>query len=372
MTNLRIPGPTPLPPAVLAAMQGPMVSHRGPETRALVGELRERLTRFHRTAGEVLLFPGSGTGALEAGIANLFSAGDRVLALIGGYFGERFARIARAYGLRVLEEQFAWGTAVEPARVRAALARHPEVKGVLFTHNETSTGVTNDLAAVGAVVREHGALLLCDAVSSVGALPLEMDAWGADVVLSGTQKAWMSPPGLAIVAIGARAWAAHERATLPRFFWDFTLARKAAAEGSTAMTPPLTTMYALQAALRLIDDEGLEQVWARHAALGAYTRQRLSALGFTLLPEPAVASNSVTAARPPAGIGAKGLVATLRQRYDVVLGGGQGQLADQIVRVGHLGYVFEADLAAALDAVADALAESGDRAFAGAGVPARA
>ena len=362
MTNLRIPGPTPLPPSVLAAMQRPMIAHRGPEARALIGELRARLARLHRTAGEVFLFPGSGTGALEAGIANLFSPGDRVLALIGGSFGERFARVARAYGLEVVELQIPWGRAVPPEAVREALRRHGDVRGVLFTHNETSTGVTNDLQAIGAVVREHGALLLCDAVSSAGALPLEMDAWGADLVLSGTQKAWMCPPGMAIVAVGERAWGAHARSTLPKFFWDFTLARKAAEENGTHMTPPLTTMFALQAALRDIEEEGLENAWARHAALGAYTRRRAAALGLALFADSAHASNSVTAIVAPDGVAPKELLKAMRERYDVALGSGQGPLADRAFRIGHMGYVHEPDLAAALDALEAALGDLGYRA----------
>lgn len=357
MINLRIPGPTPLPPEVLAAMQLPMVSHRGPETTELVIELRDRLQRAHRTKGEILLFPGSGTGALEASIVNLFSAGDAVISLNNGLFGDRFSTIAAAFGLTVIDEPAPWGEAIDPDKLRRTIHRHPEVKGVLFTHNETSTGVTNDLATIGPIVREHGSLLLCDAVSSVGALPLEMDAWQADVVLSGTQKAWMSPPGLAIIAVGERVWPAYERAALPRFFWDFGRARAAAAEGSTHMTPPLSTMYALRAALRLIDAEGLEQVWARHAAIGAYTRRRTAELGFQLLPHERVASNSVTATRPPADIDAQQLVARLRANYDLVMGGGLGRLKGEIIRVGHLGYVVEADVAAALDAVAAAMDE---------------
>lgn len=357
MINFRIPGPTPLPPEVLAAMQLPMISHRGSEAVELVTELTARLRGAHRTSGEVLLFPGSGTAALEASIVNLFSSGDTVLSLNNGRFGDRFAAIARAFGLTVIEESAAWGTAIEPQQVRDALRRHPSVRGVLITHNETSTGVTNDLAAIGPVVRESGALLLCDAVSSVGAIPLEMDAWQVDVVLSGTQKAWMSPPGLAIVAAGERVWAANERATLPRFFWDFGRARAAAAEGSTHMTPPLSTMYALRAALRLIDAEGIEAVWSRHAKLGAYARRRTAELGFRLLPDEAIASNSVTATRPPAGIDAAALVSRLRERFDVEMGGGLGRLSGEIIRVGHMGYVTETDVAAALDATAAAISE---------------
>lgn len=359
MTNLRIPGPTPLPPSVLAAMQEPMIPHRGPEAKELFAELRAALARLHRTTGDVLIFPGSGTGALEASIVNLFSAGDRVLAIVGGAFGERYAKIARAFGLDVVELPVEWGRAADPAAVRDALAAHPGVRGVLLTHNETSTGVTNDLQAIAAAAREHDALLLCDAVSSAGALPLEMDAWGVDVVLSGTQKAWMCPPGAAIIALGERAWDAHARAALPRFFWDFTQARDAARAGSVHVTPPLTTLYALRAALRDIEAEGLEHVWARHAALGEYVRGRVAGLGLTLFADPAHASNSVTTAVVPEGIEAKALLDHLRERYDVVIAGGQGKLAGRIIRIGHLGYVHEPELAAALDALGAALGDLG-------------
>ncbi len=364
MTNLRIPGPTPLPPQVLDAMQRPMIAHRGPEAKALIGELRAALARLHRTSGEVFLFPGSGTGAMEAALANLFSAGDRVLGIISGQFGIRFATIARAYGLEVVELPVEWGRAVEPQVVRDVLRRHPDVKGVLFTHNETSTAITNPLQEIGPVVREHGdgqTLLLVDAVSSVGAVPLEMDAWGADAVLSGTQKAWMCPPGLAVVAVGERVWPAHQRSTLPRFFWDFTLARKAAAENGTHVTPPLTTLYALHAAVRMIEEEGLEQVWARHATLGAYVRAGVKELGLGLLADEAHASNRVTAVVMPGGIAPKQLLAHVRERYGVTMASGQGPLADKVIRIGHMGFVHEPELAEALDALESALGDLGYR-----------
>lgn len=359
--NLRVPGPTPLPTAVIAAMQRPMISHRGAETRALFADLAVTLARFLRTDGDILLFPGSGTGALEAAIANLFSVGDTVLALTTGTFGARFAAIARAYSLNVVELTVEPGQVFTAGQVRAALRQHPDTQGVLFTHNETSTGVTNDLQTIGAAVREHGALLLCDAVSSAGALPLEMDAWHADVVLSGTQKAWMSPPGLAIVAVGSRAWQAQARSNLPRYFWDFRLNQEAIRNGTGHVTPALSIMFALQAALRLIDAEGLENVWRRHMALGAYARRRVAALGLRLLAAPEDASDTVTAVVMPDGIDAQAVLALLREQHRVEMTSGMGPLTGRVVRIGHLGYVHEPDLAEAFDALFEVLTALGYR-----------
>ena len=353
--NFRLPGPTPLPPAVLAAMQGEMISHRGSAFTELFRETLARAREVHRTAGDVLIWPGSGSAGWEIAVVNLLSPGAPVLATICGDFGARFARVAEVFGLDVRRLEAPWGAAITPAALRQALAENREVKAVFLTHNETSTGVTNPLPELAAVVREHGALVVVDAVSAAGALPLETDAWGLDFVLSGSQKAWMCPPGLAIVAIGPRAWAAYERSTFPRYIWDIGAARRSAVDGMTPATPPLTLVYAYRAALGLILDEGIEAVWERHVRLGTLTRAGVREMGLELFADPAFASNTVTAFRPPPGMSGKGLLERLRRDFAVEAQSGQGDLADSLVRFGHMGWATEADLRQALSALAAAL-----------------
>jgi len=355
--NFRLPGPTPLPPPVLAAMQQPMIPHRGPAFRALYRETLAMARAVHRTDYPVLTWPATGSAGWEVGIVNLLAPGDAVLATVCGDFGERFARVGAALGLDVRRLDAAWGEAIEPAALRAALAANQDVKAVFLTHNETSTGVTNPLPELAAVVRDHGALVLVDSVSGVGAVPLEMDAWGLDFVLSGSQKAWMCPPGLLIAAIGPRAWEATERAGYPRFFWDIGAARASAEQGMTPTTPPLTLLYAFHAALRMILEEGVERVWERHRRLGELTREGVSAAGLRLFAAPAYRSDSVTAFLPPEGVTASAFLERLRREHGVEAQGGQGHLADALLRIGHMGWADEPELRDAVVAVAAVAAE---------------
>ena len=358
-TNFRLPGPTPLPPAVLAAMQREMIPHRGPVFRALFRDILRKAKAIHRTDGDVLIWPGTGSAGWEAAIVNLLSPGDPVLATVCGDFGDRFARVGTAFGLDVRRLDAPWGSAITADALAAALHAHPDVKAVFITHNETSTGVTNPLPELARLAADHGALTIVDAVSSAGALPLETDAWRLDFVLSGSQKAWMCPPGLLIAAVGGRAWDAHARSRYPRFFWDLTAAKRAADQGMTPTTPPLTLLYAYDAALDLILAEGLESTWARHRALGNLTRDGLRALGLELLPDPAFASDTVTAFRPPPGITATQVLDVLRRDHDVEAQAGQAHLADAIVRIGHMGWAHEWELRDALAALAKTLATLG-------------
>jgi aspartate aminotransferase-like enzyme len=247
-----------------------------------------------------------------------------------------------------------WGEPLLPEHLRGALEANPEVRAVFLVHNETSTGVTNPLSDLAAVVREHGALVVVDAVSAAGALPLEVDAWGIDFVFSGSQKAWMCPPGLLVVAAGPRAWAAHERSTYPRFFWDMGEAKKAADQGMTPTTPPLSLIYAFRAALEMIAEEGIEQAWQRHRRLGALTRDSIEAAGLRLFARHGFASDSVTAFMPPANVAAGTLLEMLRRDYGVEAQGGQAHLADRLIRVGHMGWVHEPEMQQAVDAIVDA------------------
>lgn len=349
--NFRLPGPTPLPPAVLAAMQREMIPHRGPAFKALFRETLRLAREVHQTDGDVLVWPGTGSAGWEVAIVNLLSPGDPVLATVCGEFGERFAKVGAAFGLDVRRLEVPWGRAITPDLLGSALAEHGDVRAVFITHNETSTAVTNPLAELAGVVRQHGALVIVDAVSSAGALPLETDGWGLDFVLSGSQKAWMCPPGLLIAAVGSRAWAAYEQSRFPRFFWDLGAAKRAADQGVTPTTAPLTLIYAYRAALEVLLDEGLAAVWARHRALGELTRTGIRAIGLALFADPAYASETVTAFLPPAGVPAGEVLERLRRDHRVEAQGGQGHLADALIRFGHMGWAHEADLRQALAAL---------------------
>jgi aspartate aminotransferase-like enzyme len=306
--TLRIPGPTPVPPEVVAAMRRPMIPHRGPTFRAFYAEVLRLARLAHRTAGDVFTWPASGSAGWEVAVVNLLSPGDPVLVAINGDFGARFARVATVFGLDVRRLEVPAGQAVTPALLREALTANPDVTAVCLVHNETSTGVTNPLPELARVVRDHGALVIVDSVSGVGGLPLEMDAWGLDFVLSGSQKAWMCPPGLLICAVGPRAWAAVERSTFPKVYWDLKAIRKSASEGMTPTTPSLTLLYAFSAALDRIFAEGLAAVWERHRRLGEFTRAGARDLGLELFADARYASNTVTAIRAPVETPARELV----------------------------------------------------------------
>src|SRR5687767_2933137 len=352
--NFRLPGPTPLPPQVVAALGREMIPHRGSAFRSLYRESLQLAREIHRTDGDVLTWAAAGSAGWEVAVVNLLSPGDPVLVAVNGHFGERFARVAARLGIDVRRIEVDWGEAVLPGRLRQALAEHPDVRAVFLVHNETSTGVTNPLRELAAVVREHGALVVVDAVSAAGALPLEVDAWGIDFVFSGSQKAWMCPPGLLIAAIGQRAWAAYERSTYPRFIWDLGETKKAADQGMTPTTPPLSMIYAFRAALGMIADEGVEQVWERHRRLGALTREGIAAAGLRLFAQHGFESDSVTAFLPPPDVAAGDLLELLRRDYGVEAQGGQAHLADRLVRVGHMGWVHEPEMQQAVGAIVDA------------------
>ncbi|HEY1348464.1 MAG TPA: alanine--glyoxylate aminotransferase family protein [Ktedonobacteraceae bacterium] len=356
--NLRVPGPTPVPERILAEMARPMINHRGPEFAAILHRVTARLQYFFQTTSPVLTFPSSGTGGQEASIANLFSPGDHVIAISIGNFGERLATVASSFGLQVSKIDFPWGQAADPERVAAQLKASAPYKGVLVTHNETSTGVTNDLETLSRVIREQNpdALIVVDAVSSLGCVPLEMDSWDLDVVFTGSQKGWMTPPGLMMIATGPRALEANKTATLPRFYFDWQRSLKNLQKGQHPTTPPVSLFYALDLALELMLEEGREAIFQRHRQDAEYVRGRIKAMGLQLLADHPNASNTVTAILTPAGVETRVLQQRLREQDGVILAGGQGHLEGKIFRIGHLGYVVEQELAAALDRLAAQLA----------------
>jgi aspartate aminotransferase-like enzyme len=354
--NLRLVGPTPLPPQVRAALAQPMINHRGPEFAAMQERIVTRLNKFFQTQNDILLFTCSGTGGMEAAVANTISPGDAVLVISIGYFGDRFASIAKAFGAEVSTLKFAEGTAADPDAVRAKLREHPDARAVFVTHNETSTGVTNPLGEIARISRENSdALLVVDAISSMGAIDCRVDEWGVDVAVTGAQKVWMIPPGLAMISVSARAWEANAQARAPRFYFDFRKAREAQAKGQTAFTPGINLYFGLDAALQLMEEEGLANILARHARIAAHTRAGARKLGLELFAADGCASNTVTAIKNPPGVDGKKWRAVLRQDYDTIIAGGQGALTDKIQRIGHLGWVTEKDIDDCLSAMGEAL-----------------
>ena len=359
--NLRIPGPTPCPDDVLEAMSGQMINHRGPEFSALIERITDGLKQLFQTEHDVLILTASGTGAMEALVVNTLSPGDKVLAVSIGAFGDRFGDIAETYGAEVERLAFEWGTAADPEAVAQALANDESIRAVLVTHNETSTGVTNDLEAIAAACRRArpDVLLVVDAISSLGSVPCAVDAWELDVVATGSQKGWMTPPGLAMVSVSPRGWKAFERAKMPRFYFDFGRARDFLTKGQTPWTPAISIFYALDVALERLRGEGLEAIVSRQRRLGELTRREVKALGLQLLAEERVASNTVTAVKVPEGVDGAALNTLMREEYQVVLAGGQGKLAGKIFRIGHLGYVSEEELEATFAALRTALPRLG-------------
>ncbi|HYM51647.1 MAG TPA: alanine--glyoxylate aminotransferase family protein [Candidatus Limnocylindrales bacterium] len=360
--QLRIPGPTPVPDRVQQAMAAPMINHRGPEFKALLHELEEGLKWAFQTRNDLLLFPASGTGGLESAVANLVSPGERVLAVSIGAFGDRFADLAAAFGADVVRYALPWGEAADPEDLDAMLGREDEIRTVLLTHNETSTGVTNPLEPLASVVKQRGRLLVVDGVSSIGSIDLPVDDWGVDVAITASQKGWMVPPGLTMLSVSAAAWERQATSRGPRFYFDWTRARKMQAEGATFTTPAVSIMFGLCEALGMMRQEGLPAIFQRHLRIGAAFRAAVSAMNLALLADPEAASPTVTAAfLPPALQGAlsKEVFRTWRERYRLVLGTGQGALSGQIFRIGHLGAVYEEDVAATVTALEHGLHDHG-------------
>lgn len=364
--NLRTPGPTPLPPSVREALSRDMINHRSPEFASMLLEITENLKTLFQTKNDLVILTSSGTGGLEATISNIFSPGDRVLSVSIGYFGDRWASIAKAFGLDVKSLRYEEGKAADASEIASALKADPAIKAVLITHNETSTGVTNDLETIAKAVKSEGRLLLVDGISSIGSIELKTDAWDCDVVVSGSQKSWMSPPGIAIVALSERAWAANAEAKCPRFYFDLAMARKSAVNGETPWTPGMSTFYAMQDALRMLMVEGLDNILARHHRIAEFTRNGLKAIGMDLFPaDLSRASDTVTAFLTPGGVPARTVQSRLRDEFEIEIAEGRGELASRMLRIGHLGWVTEADITPVLSALETVVADLGTAAPAG-------
>lgn len=373
---LMIPGPTPVPEAALLAMAKHPMGHRSKEFDAIFAECTENLKWLHQTKSDVLSLTVSGTGAMEAGIINFLSAGDRVLVGTNGKFGERWAEVAEAYGLNVEIIKAEWGLPLDPENFREKLEADTEkqIKAVIITHSETSTGVLNDLETINRHVKAHGeALIMVDAVTSLGAANVPMDAWGIDVIASGSQKAYMIPPGLGFVAVGPKAWEAYKTAKLPRYYLDLGKYRKEAAKNTTPFTPPVNMFFGLQVTLQMMKAEGLENVFARHKRLMTTTRAAVQALGLPLFAADGCASPAITSVMPPAEVDAQKVRTLMRKRFDISLADGQDHLKGKIFRIGHLGFVCDRDILAAISSLEVVLREMGYEGFVpGAGVAAAA
>jgi len=356
-TQLRIPGPTPLPERVVRSMNRPMIDHRGPEFAAILAEITAGAKRVFKTKNDLLLLTSSGTGGLESAVANLVSPGDEVVAALCGNFGERFAALAAAYGASVVRLEFEWGQPVDPDDLKVVLQRHPKAQVVLLTHNETSTGLTNPLRELAQTARSAERVVVVDGVSSISSIDIETDSWGVDVAVSGSQKGWMAPPGIALVSVSERAWAQQAKARSPRFYFDWKEAKTWAEKGMTPFTPAVPVAFALQEGLRMLQEEGLNKVYERHQRLARATQAGLQALGFQLFAQDGYRSNTVTSAVPPPGLDVAALRSLLDTKYGVVIAGGQGKMTGKMVRVGHLGAVAEGDVVQVIWAIEHALEE---------------
>lgn len=359
--RIMLPGPTPCPDEVLRALSRPMINHRGPEFAETVRACTEGVKWLYQTTHDLLTLTTSGTGAMESAVVNMLSPGDKVLALVSGEFGKRFATIARTYGADVDVLEVPYGTPVTPEVVANKLAEGKPYRAVLLTHNETSTALLNPVDAIAPVIRRAlpDALILVDAVSGLGTAPLPVDDLDLDVVVSGAQKAFMLPPGLAFASVSPRAWEAYAQAKMPRFYFDYGKAKDMLAKGQTPWTPAISLFYGLEVAVRMLQEEGLESIFKRHERLMRMVRAGARGLGLKLVvEEDRYASRAVTGIYAPEGLDPSTLRKTLQTRFGYVVAGGQGPLTPYIFRVGHLGYYDEADvlgLLAALEATLLAL-----------------
>jgi aspartate aminotransferase-like enzyme len=350
---LMIPGPTPVPEQVLLAMAKHPIGHRTGDFSKVIAEVTEGLKWLHQTQSDVLILASSGTGAMEAGIINFLSPGDRVLVGTNGKFGDRWAQICDAYGLNATRISAEWGKPLDPEEFRTQLEADTEkqIKAVIVTHSETSAGVLNDLETINRHVKAHGeALIMVDAVTSLGATSVPIDEWGLDVVASGSQKGYMLPPGLGFVAVSPKAWEAYPNAKLPRFYLDLGKYRKEAAKNSHPFTPPVNMFFGLQVALQMMKKEGLENIFARHHRQMNATRAAMRALNLPLLAPDQAASPAITSVAP-VGVEAEQIRSVMRKQFDIALAGGQDHLKGKIFRIGHLGFVSDRDILTALGAL---------------------
>ena len=367
---LFAPGPSPIPPNVLLAMAEPIIHHRAPAYIKVLEEVREGLKYVFQTKNEVLIFASSGTGAMEGAVTNTLCAGDKVLVVQGGKFGERWANICKAYGVHAKIIHVEWGKAVDPELIKKALEVEPSLRAVLIQASETSTGVMHPVREIAEIVKKHdNTILIVDAITGLGVFDLPTDTWGLDVLVGGSQKAMMLPPGLAFAALTDKAWGFVEKATLPRFYFDFKRELKNIKENQSAWTPAVTLVVGLREVLRMIKEEGLENVFARTERIARATREAMKALGLALF-APDSPSNAVTAIVAPPGVDGQKVVKVLREKHNITIAGGQDQAKGKIFRIAHFGYMDTYDIVTVVAAVEMTLKELGYDVKLGSGVKA--
>lgn len=366
---LLTPGPTPLPPQVCQAMARPIIHHRTPQFQAVLKEATEGLKYVYQTKGDVFILASSGTGVMEAGVVNLLSGGDTAITIQGGKFGERWTEICKSYGINLEIIDVEWGKAVQPREIEKRLKANPKIKAVFTTLCETSTGVVNDIAAIGKAVKDTNAVLVVDAISGLGAIDLQTDAWFCDVVVSGSQKGLMLPPGLGFISVSQKAWKLIESSKCPRYYFDLKAAGKAWESTDTPFTPAITLIIALCESLKMIKQDGLENVFLRHKKMAGATRAAVKALGLELF-APTCASDVVTAIKVPQGIDGEKLVKTMRDTYGVTIAGGQAELKGKVFRIAHMGFIEEFDIIACIACLEKVLHQMGYKFELGGGVKA--
>ena len=354
---LFAPGPTPVPPEASLAMAKPILHHRTGEFEAILQEAREGLKYVFQTERDVLILASSGTGAMEAAVANILSPGDKAVCVRGGKFGERWAEICQAYGIETVNVDVEWGEAVRVEDVERALDENPDVKAVFWQASETSTGVKHPTRELAELCRSRGVLSVVDGITAIGVFDVKTDEWGLDVVVSGSQKAFMLPPGLAFITLSDRAWEAAEKSKCPKYHFDLKKERKSQAKNQTAYTPAVSLIIGLCENLRLIKEEGLENIFARHALLARATREAMKALNLELFSKSP--SEAVTAVKVPEGIDGGKIPKLLREKYGVIIAGGQAKLKGKIFRISHMGYVTKFDMLSVIGAVEGVLRELG-------------
>jgi aspartate aminotransferase-like enzyme len=366
---LLTPGPTPLPPKVSEAMSRPIFHHRTPQFQAILKEASEGLKYVFQTKNDVFILASSGTGAMEAAVINLLSPQDTALTIQGGKFGERWTEICKAHNINTEIMDVEWGKAVDPAEIQKRLKANPKIKAVFATLCETSTGVVNDIPAIGKVINDTNAVFVVDAISGLGAIDLKTDDWFCDVVVSGSQKGLMLPPGLGFISVSPKAWKLVENAKSPGYYFDLRKAKKAIDKTDTPFTPAITLIVALCEALKMIKEDGLENVFLRHKKMADATRQAMKALGLELF-APNASSDVVTAVKVPQALDGEKLVKTMRDTYNITIAGGQDELKGKVFRIAHMGYIEEFDIIIGISCLEKVLCQMGYKFSLGAGIKA--
>ena len=355
-TNLRIPGPVPLPQETLDLMSSQMINHRGQEYAEMLDQMTNNLKTVLMTKSDVYFITASGTGGMESAIVNTTSPGDKVLSISIGWFGERFAEISDAYGCETIKISFEYGDYADPEKIKPILSENPDIKAVLITHNESSTGVRNPLKEICEIIKNNSeALILVDAVSSAAGSIISTDAWGIDVVATASQKSWIAPPGISMVSFSDKAWKAYDKSKCPKYYYDMNQYREYLEIGQPPFTPSLTTMYTLHDSLHKMVSEGMETIFDRHSRIAQFTRDLAKNIGLDILPIEAYASDTVTAIKLPENVDGKIVVKEVEKNYNIVLGGGQQKLAGKIIRIGHMGWINQEDIEASIIALKETL-----------------